>query len=170
MLRIAASLVVLLVGAVTCSTAQARVSGDWGRYADVASRFAVPLPDAYVHRSGCPLDQHNGSRPACANPTTGEVWLPDSDSARFTLAHELGHVFDSQYLKDSDREWLRRVMRAPAGDWWRSDGAGEWFADFYADCAVGLGRSSFEGYADRPSPRHLRRVCTAIHVWGLVRS
>lgn len=148
--------------------ASGAVSGDWGRYASEARSFAVPLPAVYVHRSGCPHEQH-AARPACTNPSTGEVWIPDSDTARFTLAHELGHAFDGQVLTDADRSWFRRVMHAPAGPWWQPDGAGEWFADYYADCAVGNARISQEGYADRPTPRQLRRVCTAVRVLGLTR-
>lgn len=164
-----AFLIGIVALALTATDASAKVTGDWGRYEHVANSLAVPLPNAYIHRGGCPSSQHQGTRPACANPSTGEIWIPDEDSARFTLAHELGHVFDGQYLTDSDREWLRRVMTAPSGDWWKPNGAGEWFADFYGDCAVGLGRTSLEGYAERPSPRRLRRVCTAIHVWALIR-
>lgn len=168
MIRLLAAIIAIL--AITASPASAKVTGDWGRYADIASRFNVPLPDAYVHRGGCPAEYFDGTAPACASQT-GEIWLPDSESSRFALAHELGHVFDAQYLTVSDREWLRRVMRAPSGPWWDARyGAAEWFADYYADCAVGNQGESLEGYADRPTPRQLRRVCMAIRVWGILRS
>jgi hypothetical protein len=153
--------------------AEATVTGDWGWYAVTASHFRVPLPDAYVHRSPCP-DQSGID--ACASWDTPEIWLPDeprtpSSLQVFALAHELGHRFDAQYLADPDREWLRRVMRAPGGDWLDDSGAGEWFADYYADCALDSLRHhiSEEGYADRPSFRQLQRVCNAVWAWWRIR-
>jgi hypothetical protein len=164
--------VVLALGALLLIPAQtqAAVSGDWGAYRAMASRLRMPLPAAYVHNSDCPDD---GGSDACANPSTGEAWIPAVDLDRFTLAHELGHLFDAQYLTERDREWLRLVMRAPSGDWWEPWGAGEWFADYYADCAVYGGRprrSSPETYlADRPPARRVARICWAITAWGLTR-
>jgi len=165
---LAALAAALALACLPAATADARVTGDWGYYAAVSSRFDVPLPDVYVHRGGCPEYVYGDWRPPCSSPETREVWIPDG-AGRFALAHELGHQFDEQYLTDPDRAWLRRLMRAPRGDWWRPSGAGEWFADYYADCAIGLGRTSREGYASRPSPLRLQRVCNAIAVWGLTR-
>lgn len=164
----------LLLAALSALALPARadgaVTGDWGAYAAIASRFHAPLPTAYVHRADCP---DNSVSDACANPTTGEAWIPAIDLDRFTLAHELGHLFDGQVLTDRDREWLRLVMRAPGGDWWQPDGAGEWFADYYADCAAYGGRprhDSPEVYlAERPPAGRVMRVCWAIMAWGLTR-
>lgn len=55
---------------------------------------------------------------------------------RYQLAHEVGHLFDWQVLTDSQREEVRLLMHAPAGDWEREHGAGEWFADYYAAAAI----------------------------------
>jgi hypothetical protein len=168
--RVVKLALVLATGALLLTPAQtqAAVTGDWGAYAAMASRFRMPLPVAYVHSSDCPDDGG-----ACANPATGEAWVPRIDMDRFSLAHELGHLFDAQRLTDRDREWLRLTMRAPAGDWWKPWGAGEWFADYYADCAIYGGRpwrSSPETYlAERPPARRVARVCWAILAWGLTR-
>src|SRR4051812_2136585 len=72
-----------------------RVTGDWGAYAAIASHFHAPLPAAYVHNSDCPDD---GASDACADPASGEAWIPAVDLDQFTLAHEMGHLFDAQYL------------------------------------------------------------------------
>lgn len=147
--------------------ASAAVTGDTPHYADVASRFKVPLPDAYVHRADCPAYDFGGP---CASNETHDVWLPDSSMTRFALAHELGHQFDEQNLNDGYRTWLRARMRAPGGVWLQDHGANEWFADFYALCALGydrgVHRDSPEGYASHPSKRRLRPVCVAIRNWG----
>jgi hypothetical protein len=156
--------------------ADAAVTGDWGAYAAAASRFAVPLPDVYVHREDCPAagmpDGHLGAA-SCSSAVSGEIWLPDWAFDRFTLAHELGHQFDRQYLTDADRAWLRRLMHAPARAWFTYAGADEWFADYYADCATRAwrrGSVSNAAYAPLPSPTRLTRVCAAITAWGLVRA
>jgi hypothetical protein len=129
--------------------AGAAVSGDWGAYAAVANRFAVPLPDAYVHHAGCP----DGSGSPCASsdqrdPDVWMPWAPVGAAQRFALAHELGHRFDAEYLTDGDRMYFARIIHAPSGPWRQDSGltadAGgeEWFADFYAACAV---RMRFDG-------------------------
>jgi hypothetical protein len=141
--------------------ASGAVTGDWGAYAVLASRLDVPLPDAYVHRSDCP----GGTAAACSSPVSDDVWVADWALDKFTLAHELGHQFDRQFLTDADREWLRRVMHAPGGEWIRRFGADEWFADYYADCATRAwrrGSSSSAAYAPLPPPTRLARVCLAI--------
>lgn len=159
----------LCLALVFAAPADARVTGAWGKYQTVAANFKVPLPDVYVHRGGCPDWSGPVAGLPCSHPLTNDIWIPD-DADRFALAHELGHQFDRQYLTDPDRDWLRLVMHAdPDGEWSLPSGPDEWFADFYADCAVGNTRHSEEGYADRPTPKRLRRVCTAIRVWGLIR-
>jgi hypothetical protein len=158
-------LTVLLVAALIWPTpARAAVTGDWGGYQAVASRLHVPLPDAYIHRGECPVV----AGAACAYQNTGDIWLP-ADSDRFTLAHELGHMFDAQFLDDRERKWLRRLMHAPGGDWGREWGAAEWFADYYATCAIRPRPHEFTtGYISFPIP-NLQRVCNAIWVLWLVR-
>lgn len=130
-------------------------------------RRSQPLPrsasGAYAHSEPCPYYDFLVS---CADTEAHEVWLYGKD--RFTLAHELGHQFDEQYLTDQVRAWFRVKMGADrSGAWVRPYGPNEWFADFYADCTIGNRRNSQEGCADRPSAKRLRRVCVAIRAIGM---
>lgn len=143
------------------AASHAVIAGDWGRHSVLASRFHVPLPTAYVHTAECPYAPGH----PCAGLETREAWVPHG-SDRFTLAHELGHLYDEQTLTDTGREWFRTAMRAPAGGWWKEWGAAEWFADFYALCALGYDlrriNSAPGGYISHPSRQRLSRVCNRI--------
>lgn len=69
---------------------------------------------------------------------------------RLETAHEVGHIVDWQYLTDTDRAYLQRLLGAPRRDWFdyrTGDGDGaEVFADYYAAAATGYD----------PAPRHVK--------------
>jgi hypothetical protein len=56
----------------------------------------------------------------------------------FVLFHELGHVFDREWMTDAARTRFMSVI-GRAGDWWSADAgppAAELFADAYALCSI----------------------------------
>lgn len=76
--------------------------------------------------------------------------LPGTDA--YTLAHEMGHLLDTQVLSDGDRNYFTRLLQAPQGPWNTGTGAAggyhspnERFADYYAAAAT--------GYDPRPKRR-----------------
>ncbi|WP_270028546.1 hypothetical protein [Solirubrobacter phytolaccae] len=157
-------------------TASASVRADWGGHAAAAAALDVPLPPSvYIHLGGCP--EAGAEQLACSSPVSDQVWIPREDATDwFTLGHEIGHQFDRQVLTEDLRWWLRGLMRADGrGEWFREKGPNEWFADFYALCAMGFDRrprneAHMAYLTEDPSPRRLRRVCTAIRMIGLATS
>ncbi len=103
--------------------------------------------------------------------TAGIAYI-EPGASRFARWHEIGHAFDHAALIDSDRAYLQRLMRAPAGEWRQQYGASEWFADYYAACHVGVDWKHgtwVASYAEQPSPRRFRRVCNVVAILLLVR-
>jgi hypothetical protein len=80
---------------------------------------------------------------AYANPATNTVHtFQGGPQNRFTIAHEMAHLFAHQVLTDEDRARFTKMLRAPGGDWDRETdspvgNAEEWFADYYAAAATG---------------------------------
>lgn len=115
----------------------------------------LPTPAAPVVRAPCP----DGGG-ACFYD--GTVFVPYG-AGRFAYWHEMGHAFDAETLTPADRAYLQRLMRAPT-DWWPH--AGEWFADYYAICRLGL-HPTHGDWVDsyvlgRPSERRLHDICNTI--------
>jgi hypothetical protein len=84
---------------------------------------------------------------------------------RWTLMHELGHVFDDRVLTAADRIAFKRVIRY-AGAWTTGDEpAGERFAEAYAGCAqyTHAPYGGLQGqYGYEAGPETFRRVCEFI--------
>lgn len=147
----------VLLGALGLSAAPARADD-----AAIASRSGIPSPRATIIHAPCP--DVGGS---CAY-ADGRVYLARGAS-RFARQHELGHVFDTQFLDEGERNKLQRLLGLPRGPWFDGTGEGsaspsEMFADAYAACRLqldpmGLWQVSY-GYL--PTRRQHRLVCATI--------
>jgi hypothetical protein len=115
----------------------------------LASRRYIPAPPVINTVYG-PVDPNiNGDGQAVAaytDPTTNTIHLP-RDYSPFMRANEVAHLFDRQVLTDGDRNFFRKLMRAPKDGPWDRAYAGdpngyvspaEWFSDYYAAAATGL--------------------------------
>lgn len=152
----------------------------------VASAQATTL----VTSEGAPLGGHlqavvNGSRVPtapgvvavelhpCPGPEYDSCWdttvlhLPTARGVdvRWTLMHELGHVFDDRVLTAADRAAFKTVIRY-SGAWTTGDEpAGERFAEAYAGCAQ-YARAPYGGlqgqYGYVAGPDTFRRACELI--------
>jgi hypothetical protein len=130
-----------------------------------AYRHRMPQPPhVWAHHEPCPVPGIE----TCADPDTDEVWLPPGSSA-FAWSHELAHIFDARVLAPIDREWLTVKLGFPAGTPWfaglAESAPGEFFADAYAACDLGLVPTRgqwFDTYGYRPSARRHLRICNAI--------
>lgn len=104
----------------------------------------VPLP-AHVNvvPTRCPIQR--AWIVACTDLVTATIYMPHP--TKLTLAHELGHVWDSQNLDDADRANYSRMVSQPDAAWFSADpdtnldplapvDPGERFADSYALCSV----------------------------------
>jgi hypothetical protein len=139
--------------------AQAHALSTGDAHADrLLERFAVPLPAGplTVHRQACP-----GTDDAtCADVEAGVLWFAYGDVDRFSLAHEIGHVYLERDLQTrlAPRDagyWRGRLSillgHDPATPWDGLDGPGmltgadcwgdtpcpsEEAADAYAACAL----------------------------------
>lgn len=79
---------------------------------------------------------------ACAQPGRNTIWIPRDQVYRDVLYHEMGHLYDFG-MEQGMRDWFALVLNDPRG--WREGSAeegkpplNEWFADFYAACAMGV--------------------------------
>jgi hypothetical protein len=170
--------------------AQAHITGDHysgDHYALMyAGTFKVPLPpgDVTITRAECPA--FPGERATCAYMDTGAIYMAELD--RFSLAHELGHVFDARVLTEPERARLARLLGMDGAPWENGTGEhctvdapcpSELFADAYATCATrgddirprrtrrgALVFTEVNAYGYRPTPRQHRRVCRAIRTSG----
>lgn len=121
------------------------------------------------------VDQTTGAiLPGAPESVSVQIAMGDSvDMERGYLLHELGHVFDAEYMTDSDREQFMSMLglRGGSARWWYAlttvsygvtihFAPGEWFAESYRMCATwGVDQSSekvntFEDYGypgDRPA-------------------
>lgn len=133
--------------------------------ATIAAIAALAVPNATIIPEACP----NGSGMPCAERATATIYVPDGTS-RFGREHELGHLFDAQFLDDGERNALKRAMGLPVSRPW-STGTGltagglaspsEKFADLYAACRLRMDpdRRWETGYDYQPSRRALRLAC-----------
>jgi hypothetical protein len=131
-----------------------------------ADAARMPLPRATIVNTECPYYAEQGAHSSCADTETNVVYLSPGDG-RWTKLHELGHLFDAQYLTDTTRAWMTTALGIPAGTpWWGETGIGlsgaqhtspgEQFADIYAMCALG------------DIQRRYRPICNGIVVIALV--
>lgn len=136
----------------------------------VAARSGIPTPRATVIDAPCPYTDDEISGVACAYSDTATIYAPHDEGA-FILEHELGHIFDVQYLDDGERHALVRALGLTAGPWDRGSGLDggntspiEWFADAYAACRLRLDpRHKWEtAYDYQPSAKRHRKVCGII--------
>lgn len=131
-----------------------------------------------------------GDRKPCADPSTGEIWI-GKRPFKFTVSHELGHLWWAQVATEADRQWFKSQLRfAPAAPWEPSFEdyergtftPAEFAADAYAACDLGMttrpqrvmrnGKVSLvyewiDAYGYVPSPRVHDRVCAYIKRAGL---
>ena len=135
--------------------------------ATAAAEHRMPQPaGAQIIHADCPDSDPVAPMIGCAYPD-GRVYL-SKWADRFTLSHELGHVFDYRVLKPGDRNWFIRKLRLPGVAW--SDYKSEVFADVYATCDLGLKRDedgSWPGGA-RFSPVSVKRMARICHAIGRV--
>jgi hypothetical protein len=139
------------------------------------SALALERPAATVHYgTECPFYADGGS---CATPEAGEIWLAPGAS-KFTLWHELGHIFDHDVLTDPQRAWFARLLGFKDVTWDQGTGPGtrgpsEVFADAFATCATErpvrrrgkwATTTNEVAYGWNYTPRQYRRVCTGIAV------
>lgn len=100
----------------------------------------------------------------CAFRELGLIYLAPGAS-RFERQHELGHLFDAQYLDDGERNAFRRMIRVPmATPWFGERGQAspsEHLADMYAACRLDLdpARRWETAYDLVPTRRDFRRIC-----------
>lgn len=121
-----------------------------------------------------------------ASPETSTIYS-SRRMTRVEKAHELGHLLDQKHLSDGDREYFRRILRLPKGQWeaeYSDDpqkrghnehglAPSETFADYYAAGATGVNSggkrdkrgvirgTSEPGYV-QVDPRLLRRFTRAL--------
>lgn len=122
-----------------------------------AAAAGVPLPAQMPVVILAPCPYEGGSSCIWLG---GPIYLDPEWADRFTLFHELGHVFDYQHMDDRERAAFLRLTgdRRP----WRSprNSPHEKFAESYATCA--LHRRPAGGYGYSPPLRVHRRVCALI--------
>lgn len=132
----------------------------------VADASRIPTPHALVITAACPDMDGQATAGACSFPD-GRVYLP-AGTDQFARQHELGHIFDAQYLDAGERNRATRLLGFPAGTPWRNgtglggfDSPHELFADAYAACRLGLDpMSEWEtSYDYAPTRRELRAMC-----------
>lgn len=114
-----------------------------------------------IKKEPCPA-LANASCVVTNSPST--IYLLPSDDNKYTLLHELGHVYDRTTMPSWQRRAFRRIMKykQPWESGWRnnllvSPGVVELFADAYMSCATSSVLTG--GYGWWPTRRQYRRVC-----------
>lgn len=166
-----------LVAAVPSSGAAATTivaqPGDNTPYAAWVDQAAVPTPDAVVK---IVRDENcrgwTGGLMGCAEfepmKATGVIHLtPDASGEvlRKVFYHELGHIFDDEYIYPADRPGLISALGFPAGSTWIGSQVGsinpqEWFAEAATVCSFGR-KPPYQSYEFRWGPKdpQVRYVC-----------
>ena len=126
-----------------------------------ASRVPTAPGTVVVDLHTCPGSRYD----SCWEPGLLHLPVATGVDVRWTLMHELGHVFDERVLTAADRSAFRRAIRY-RGSWTSGpQPAGERFAEAYAGCAV-YARAPYGGlqgeYGYRAGPDTFRRVCGLI--------
>jgi hypothetical protein len=91
----------------------------------------------------------------------------------FVLFHELGHVFDREWMTDADRAAFMTAI-GRAGGWWSADSGAppaELFADAYSLCSIYGARIARDitapvGYGWEPTSSLQRTVCGLMQAVG----
>lgn len=126
----------------------------------------IPAPNATVVRATCPVPTATG---LCASREDRVVYVA-GNADRFAFEHELGHLFDAQFLDDGERNALKRAVAIPVDRPWNL-GTGltkeglaspsERVADLYAACRLRLDPDTRweTAYDYQPSRKQFRRAC-----------
>lgn len=135
----------------------------FGSPVSAEARNGIPSPKVTVLAESCP----DGSGGPCANQESRTIYLPTGTSS-FAREHELGHIFDVQYLSEGERNRFQTLAKIK-GEWNPGTGAtaagmrspAERFADAYAACRLGLvpGANWTVGYGYNPTRKQHRAVC-----------
>jgi hypothetical protein len=125
------------------------------------SRVPTAPGTVVVDLSPCPGTAYQG----CWTPEGLHIPTARGVDVRWTLMHELGHVFDERILRGADRAAFKRVIRY-SGAWATgAEPAGERFAEAYAGCAIYAG-APYGGldaeYGYSAGPETFARVCALI--------
>jgi hypothetical protein len=121
----------------------------------------IPAPVVAIVADSCP----DGSGMPCASQSERVAYIPDGTS-RFSREHELGHIFDAEYMDAGERQRFETLVGL-SGPWIQGTGMegtkspAEWFADAYAACRLHLtpGSNWTLAYGYDPSKREHRAVC-----------
>jgi hypothetical protein len=125
------------------------------------SRIPTPPGAVAVDLHPCPGSPYD----ACWDTTVLHLPTARGVDLRWTLMHELGHVFDDRVLAAADRAAFKRIIRY-SGAWTAGDEpSGERFAEAYAGCAL-YAHAPYGGlqgqYGYSAGPETFRRVCELI--------
>jgi hypothetical protein len=126
-----------------------------------ASKVPTAPGAVVVDLRPCPGSAYEG----CWEPGVLHVPTARGVDVRWTLMHELGHVFDDRVLTRAERAAFKRVIRY-SGAWATgAEPAGERFAEAYAGCAI-YARAPYGGldadYGYSAGPETFARVCALI--------
>jgi hypothetical protein len=134
-----------------------------GRWQAMVAAAKVPTAPGtvIVDLHACPGTEYDG----CWDTTVLHLPTARGVDTRWTLMHELGHVFDDRVLTPADRAAFKRAIRYPASWTTGAEPAGERFAEAYAGCAF-YARAPYGGlqgeYGYEAGPATFRRVCDII--------
>jgi hypothetical protein len=126
-----------------------------------AAKVATAPGTVVVDLHACPGTEYDG----CWDSTVLHLPTARGVDVRWTLMHELGHVFDDRVLTPADRAAFKRVVRYPASWTTGAEPAGERFAEAYAGCAI-YAHAPYGGldgeYGYEAGPETFKRVCDVI--------
>jgi hypothetical protein len=134
-----------------------------GQLQSMVERSRVPTAPGTVavDLHACPGTAYEG----CWDTTVLHLPTARGVDVRWTLMHELGHVFDDRVLTAADRAAFKRTIRYAAPWTTGAEPAGERFAEAYAGCAV-YAHAPYGGlhgeYGYEAGPETFRRVCELI--------
>jgi hypothetical protein len=125
------------------------------------SRVPTAPGTVVVDLAPCPGSAYE----ACWDAAGLHVPIARGVDVRWTLMHELGHVFDDRVLIGADRAAFKRVIRYPGAWMTGAEPAGERFAEAYAGCAI-YSRAPYGGldgeYGYTAGPQTFARACALI--------
>lgn len=136
----------------------------------------TPLQARYVERSYAPLPENvEVSQRACTNPELAYTSCAHLDlntldihprhaRSAFVLRHEIGHLFNEQFMDAAEQERYAEIVGLEEFDI-------EWFANTYAECAGTNPNHKRKRHAQSDSfpgqitERQARRVCRLLTKW-----